>query len=1011
VSASRDKTIKLWNTLGECKYTIGEEGAPGGEGAVKVFVRCRPPRENAGEVVAVTEGTQVTVEGKQEFCVDGTFGPGSSQEEVYGALRDQVEGFFDGYNSTLLLYGQTGSGKTHTAGTAADAMDGLAAGAADGAPGALDPSSGILPRFLSELFDFANRECLEWQCSISMVEIYKEEMRDLLDATPKSVKLYKNAGQVIVQGLSEERVCSLEQAVEVMVKGCNVRATGATNMNEHSSRSHAIVTVHLQQVRRGAEGQLWQRQHISSKFNFVDLAGSESMKKTQAEGQRAEELININKGLLQLALVIEQLAKVCMEGQNTMYVPYRDSKLTRYLEDSLGGNSRTCMIACISQVQEDVTETTSTLRYARQARNIKNRPTKNVTLDDTTQQLATLTSENSELVHQLAVLEQTVLEQKEQLGRPGEEEDLEVDWKSFMDATEVHLPVIAALNRRESVVKECKEDLKGEFESLFQGEMANLRQLGEALAKEVIGGKLRELQLAGDLRRVKAECAMLEQNQTLLKQESEETSPSNESEATAATHIHEMSEKTQAAWSSLVEERARMSEELECISRELSMKHPPVVPRTGAILEQLWTQHQCMDKLKIEREKQRALLNDLLATLEKHGRILGESLAPKETPGTPIVDVVMAAETAIKKAEVLIQERQATVDAYVQEVKSIAGQLGGCEFGDNEEMSEMFSILIAGRPATLGLSLELLGRIEAVIETLEAEKGRRAEEFGEIQQQLAQFNACILCADTEDIPDLKSIQGLPSVDGENRPLLTLDAMKRAHEEVEEASNALEAAYEGLMAKTVDVWGQVGKTEEAIADFKEQQEEMEGLDQFTTLHEEFRLQFKKMECLRPLLSKIQERQALVQKMAEFEKRASDPERLRSRSRGAFKELQEEENFRKKIKKQYPQLRRELMQLVVEYENLEGEHFLYQGERYRDQLESEDLKSLLLHLKTFPGPKKAPAALRPLDANSRAAPARPATAKVAGAAKDRTSSEETSFCPRPATAGARTRSRAS
>merc|ERR1712078_740090 len=329
------------------------------------------------------------------------------------------------------------------------------------------------------------------------------EMRDLLDATPKSVKLYKNAGQVIVQGLSEERVCSLEQAVEVMVKGCNVRATGATNMNEHSSRSHAIVPVHLQQVRRGAEGQLWQRQHISSKFNFVDLAGSESMKKTQAEGQRAEELININKGLLQLALVIEQLAKVCMEGQNTKYVPYRDSKLTRYLEDSLGGNSRTCMIACISQVQEDVTETTSTLRYARQARNIKNCPTKNVTMDDTMQQMA--------------VLEQTVLQQKAQLERPGEEEDLEVDWKSFMDATEVHLPVIAALNRRESVVKECKEDLKGEFESLFQGEMANLRQLGEALAKEVIGGKLRELQLAGDLRRVKAECAMLEQNQTLLK--------------------------------------------------------------------------------------------------------------------------------------------------------------------------------------------------------------------------------------------------------------------------------------------------------------------------------------------------------------------------------------------------------------------------------------------------------------------------------------------------------------
>ena len=585
-----------------------------------------------------------------------------------------------------------------------------------------------------------------------------------------------------------------------------------------------------------------------------------------------------------------------------------------------------------------------------------------------------------------------------------------MDWKSFMDATEVHLPVVAALNRRESVVKECKEDLKGEFENLFQGDTANLRQLSEALAKEVIGGKLRELQLAGDLRRVKAECAMLEQNQTLLKQESEESTPSNESEATAATHIHEMSEKTQAAWSSLVEERARMSEELDCISRELSMKHPPVVPRTGAILEQLWTQQQCLDKLKIEREKQRAILNDLLATLEKHGRILGESLAPEETPGTPIVDVVMAAETAIKKAEVLIQERQTTVDAYVMEVKAISGQLGGCEFAEEEEMSEMFTILTSGRPATLGLSLELLGRIEAVIEALDVEKSRRAEEFEGIQLQLAQYNACILCADTDDIPDLETIQVHTGADDESCPLLTQDAMERARGEVEDARKALDSAYQGLMVKTEGMWEQVGKAEGAIEEFNEKLEEMGGLERFGAMHEEFRLQYKKMECLRPLLSKIQERQALVEKMAEFEKRASDPERLRSRSRGAFKELQEEENFRKKIKKQYPQLRRELMQLVVEYENLEGEHFLFQGERYKDQLESEDLKSLLLHLKTFPGPKKAPAALRPLDANSRAVPPRPATAKVTRASKNRNSSEEASFCPRPATAGARTRSRA-
>jgi hypothetical protein len=170
--------------------------------------------------------------------------------------------------------------------------------------------------------------------------------------------------KLLWQGLQEESVSSREEVLAALERGCAVRATGATNMNVHSSRSHALATVTLHQLLGDAADPEGSRRRITSKFGFVDLAGSERVKRTQAEGSRFKEGVSINQGLLALGKVISALADKEKHEGSKSHVPYRDSKLTRILRDSLGGNSRTVMIACISPSDADTEETLSTLRYA-----------------------------------------------------------------------------------------------------------------------------------------------------------------------------------------------------------------------------------------------------------------------------------------------------------------------------------------------------------------------------------------------------------------------------------------------------------------------------------------------------------------------------------------------------------------------------------------------------------------------------------------------------------------------
>ncbi|XP_031713116.1 kinesin family member 4 [Anarrhichthys ocellatus] len=336
---------------------------------VRVALRCRPlvPKEtNEGCQCCLTfvpGEPQVIVGTEKAFTYDYVFDPTTEQEEVFNTtVSPLLCGLFKGYHATVLAYGQTGSGKTFS-------MGGTYTSAQES-----DPSVGVIPRVIRRIFEEGEkRPACEFSLAVSYLEIYNEDILDLLcaskDKSGLSIREDPKEGIKIV-GLTERKVVTAQEMVGCLEVGNSVRTVGSTAMNAASSRSHAIFTITLEQ-RRGTD----KADSVVSKLHLVDLAGSERQKKTKAEGDRLKEGISINRGLLSLGNVISALGD---ESKKSSFVPYRDSKLTRLLQNSLGGNSHTLMIACISPADSNMEETINTLRYADRARKIKNKPVVNV---------------------------------------------------------------------------------------------------------------------------------------------------------------------------------------------------------------------------------------------------------------------------------------------------------------------------------------------------------------------------------------------------------------------------------------------------------------------------------------------------------------------------------------------------------------------------------------------------------------------------------------------------------
>lgn len=334
--------------------------------AVKVSVRLRPMSEKetkAGfkKIVEIDKKTAtVRIQNPQNQTITFTFDYGfpedCTQEEVYEATAAPiVSGVLEGFNGTIFAYGQTGTGKTYS-------MDGANHG----------EHRGIMPRAFDHIFEYiaANSDSHEFLVTVTYVEIYNNELRDLLsDKHEQPLKIREDSNKnVYIKGVCIHKVKNVDELHALLAYGKSNRVVRKTNMNSESSRSHAILSLVIETLTK-IDGQ----DHVrSARLNMVDLAGSERAAKTGAEGAGFTEGVNINYELMILGNCI---AALTTKGT---HIPYRDSKLTMLLKDSLGGNARTMMIAALGPADYNFSETMSTLRYAERAKKIENKPKVNM---------------------------------------------------------------------------------------------------------------------------------------------------------------------------------------------------------------------------------------------------------------------------------------------------------------------------------------------------------------------------------------------------------------------------------------------------------------------------------------------------------------------------------------------------------------------------------------------------------------------------------------------------------
>jgi len=342
---------------------------------INVVVRCRgrnerEVRENS-HVVVRTEGTKgrllelamgPNAVSNKSYEFDRVFSQAADQAMIFeDVVRPVLDEMLAGYNCTIFAYGQTGTGKTYTmSGDLTETM------------GMLSDNAGIIPRVLQSLFKKLDMDEKEYSVRVSFIELYNEELRDLLSSDEnKQLKIFDDTSRkghttTIVQGAEERYILNAAEGLRCLQEGSVKRQVAATKCNDLSSRSHTVFTITVYQKHETDSN--GEDMFMLGKLNLVDLAGSENIQRSGASDKRAAEAGLINKSLLTLGRVINALV------DKSPHIPYRESKLTRLLQDSLGGRTKTCIIATISPARSNLEETISTLDYAFRAKNIRNKP-------------------------------------------------------------------------------------------------------------------------------------------------------------------------------------------------------------------------------------------------------------------------------------------------------------------------------------------------------------------------------------------------------------------------------------------------------------------------------------------------------------------------------------------------------------------------------------------------------------------------------------------------------------
>ncbi|KAK5599961.1 Kinesin heavy chain isoform 5A [Crenichthys baileyi] len=666
---------------------------------IKVLCRFRPL--NQSEIIRgdlflpkFQEDDTVIVGGKS-YVFDRVFPTNTTQEQVYNTCAKQiVKDVLSGYNGTIFAYGQTSSGKTHT-------MEGKLH----------DPHQmGIIPRIAEDIFNhiFAMDENLEFHIKVSYFEIYMDKIRDLLDVTKTNLSVHEDKNRVpYVKGCTERFVSSPDEVMDVIDEGKSNRHVAVTNMNEHSSRSHSIFLINIKQEHVETE------QKLCGKLYLVDLAGSEKVSKTGAAGSVLDEAKNINKSLSALGNVISALA----EGTKS-HVPYRDSKMTRILQDSLGGNCRTTMFICCSPSSYNEGETKSTLMFGQRAKTIRN--TASINLELTAEQWKRKYEKEKE---KNKTLKETIQKLEAELNRWRNGEDVPETERTTSDMV-THIETVEERpildNDTSSIVVRISEEERQKYEEEIRklykqlddkDDEINLQcQLVEKLKQQMLDQDEVLASSRGDGDKVQAELGRLQVESDCAKAEVKEVLQALEE---LAINYDQKSQE--------VEEKGLQN---QLLADQLAQKM--------ASLMELEVELSRMQEVSGQQRKRIAdVLNGLMRDLSEFSTIVGngEIKLPVEISG--------AIEEEFTVARLYISKIKSEVKSMVKRCRQLENMQLECHRKMEETGRELSScqLLISQHEAKIRSLTEYMQSVEQKKRQLEESHDSLTEELAKLQDQ------------------------------------------------------------------------------------------------------------------------------------------------------------------------------------------------------------------------------------------------------------------------------------
>uniref|UniRef100_A0AAQ4PFC7 Kinesin-like protein n=1 Tax=Gasterosteus aculeatus aculeatus TaxID=481459 RepID=A0AAQ4PFC7_GASAC len=693
-----------------------EDAAGCGVCGVKVMCRFRPlndaERSRGDKYIPKFNGEETVVVSGKPYVFDRVLPPNTEQVQVYDTCARQiVNDVLGGYNGTIFAYGQTASGKTHT-------MEGILH----------DPHlMGIIPRISRDIFDhiYSMDENLEFHIKVSYFEIYLDKIRDLLDVSKTNLSVHEDKNRVpFVKGCTERFVSSPDEVMDVIDEGKANRHVAVTNMNEHSSRSHSIFLINIKQENMETELKL------SGKLYLVDLAGSEKVSKTGAEGSVLDEAKNINKSLSALGNVISALS----EGTKT-HVPYRDSKMTRILQDSLGGNCRTTIIICCSPSVYNEAETKSTLMFGQRAKTIKN--TVSMNLELTAEEWKKKYEKEKEKNRSLNIM---IQKQENELKRwrkgdsvPVEEQLSSRNKKSNSETTVVMdslaPPPLPLSDEQKTQYEALISDLYHQLDDK-DDEINHQSQTAEELKQQLIDQDEMLVLSRQEYERVQEELSRLHRECDSAKEEVKEVLQALEELAVNYDHKSQEVENKNRCNDQLNEELVRKTVSLEAVQRDL------------ATLNEVSSHH---------KKRSADILSLLLRDLSDIGSVLGTTdlKAMTETSGV--------LEEEFTTARLYISKMKSEVKSLVNRSRQLEINLTEniCKMEANEKELNSCQLLVAQLRAKIASLTDDLHRMEQKKRKLEESQDGLVEEVAKLNAQGQMHEVTVMDKEKEHMSRLK----------------------------------------------------------------------------------------------------------------------------------------------------------------------------------------------------------------------------------------------------------------